>query len=73
MNLLGLISSSSPLFTAGIYHRDITGRNIMGNFDCSFKVIDFGVACHEAANTPFYRRYRKDWSPRCGIIIGKFF
>ena len=69
MDLLLLISRSSPLFTAGIYHQDISSGNIMGNFDCSFKVIDFGLASfHVAAKAPGFRRYGK---PRCGMIIGQ--
>ena len=69
MNLLGLISRSLPLSTAGIYHRDISGWNIMGNFDCSFKVIDLGMASHVAAiKASGFRRYG---SHRCGMIIGQ--
>ena len=41
----------------------------MGNFECSFKVIDFGLASfHVAAKAPGFRRYGK---PRCGMIIGQ--
>ena len=41
----------------------------MGNFDCSFKVIDLGMASsHVAAKAPGFRRYDK---PRCGMIIAQ--
>ena len=34
----------TPWLVVGVFHRDLTLGNIMGNVDCTFKVIDLGMS-----------------------------
>ena len=62
-----LDTTMAPWLAVGVFHRDLTLGNVMGNVDCTFKVIDLGMSGPSMPNFVHEEEADRRFSHRCAM------